>query len=129
METPKSAEVIVIDSAIFKEIIRKLNIIEGHVIRSAEIFKQVDQDMLQMTSREVMNTLKISESTLYRWRTNNLISYQYTDKGNVLFSYSQLYRAIYNGIVTGRQIEKKDLLAAMTAFKDEVIRKSIAGKL
>lgn len=129
MESPKSAEVIVMDSAIFKEIVRKLNIIEGHVIRSAEIFKQVDQDMLQMTSREVMDTLKISESTLYRWRTNNLISYQYTDKGNVLFSYNQLYRTIYNGIITVRQIEKKDLLAAMTAFKDEVIRKSIAGKL
>ena len=129
MEQVKGTEVILMDSQIYHEIIRKLELIESHVIRSAEFFKYVDQELLQMTTREVMETLKISESTLYRWRDRGLITYQYNERGHVLISYNQLYRAIYTGAIRVHQIEKKDSLAALTSYKDDIIRRSISGKL
>ena len=60
-------EVITIESSVFLSLKEQLNRIEGFVERASEVYQEVD-DNLEMTSKEVMDTLKISESTLYRWK-------------------------------------------------------------
>ncbi|MDO5523624.1 MAG: helix-turn-helix domain-containing protein [Bacteroidia bacterium] len=122
-------KVIVIESDAYQEIMRRLDNIENHVLRSNDIYKQVNEGGIEMTSRELMETLKVSESTLYRWRQDRLIPFRYTDTGSIRFPFEAVYRAVYTGNVTVRSVEKEELLAGLTQFKDLLIKKSIAAKI
>ncbi len=121
--------VIVIESDAFQQIMQRLENIENHVLRSNDIYNQVNDGGIEMTSREVMETLRISESTLYRWRKDESLPFRYTETGNIRFAFDDVYRAVYTGNVTVRSIEKQDLLASLTQFKDQLIKKSIAAKI
>ena len=65
-------EVITMESAVFLSLKEQLNRIESFIERASEVYQEVD-DNLEMSTKEVMETLTISESTLYRWRKKNLI--------------------------------------------------------
>lgn len=120
-------EVIVIESEIFQQILQRLENIESHVLRSNDIFKQAGEAGIEMSSREMMETLKVSESTLYRWRQDKLIPFRYTESGSIRFPYDAVYQGVYAGRITVRSVEKKILLAALTAFKDQLIKNSISA--
>ena len=122
-------EVIVIESETFQQIMQRLENIESHVLRSNDIYKQVNEGQIELTSREMMETLKVSESTLYRWRQDRLVPFRYTDTGSIRFPFDAVYHAVYTGNLTVRSIEKQELLAYLTQFKDQLIKKSIAAKI
>lgn len=57
-------EVITIDSAAFLKLKEQLDRIESYIERTVELNKDID-DALEMSSKDVMEVLRISESTLY----------------------------------------------------------------
>ena len=76
-------EVITIDSAAFLKLKEQLDRIESYIERTVELNKDID-DALEMSSKDVMEVLRISESTLYRWRKNGLVKYHYANSGDVI---------------------------------------------
>ena len=73
-------EVITIDSEAFQSLKEQLNRIESYIERSTTLSKEID-DALELSSKDVMEALAISESTLYRWRKKGIIRYRYAESG------------------------------------------------
>ena len=59
------------ESQAYQELIDRLNRIEQYVARTSHLIQDID-DELEMTTKDLVDTLNVSESTLYRWRKNNL---------------------------------------------------------
>ncbi len=116
-------EVITLESKAFEELKNKIETIEKYVKSTTELFIELD-DKLELTSREIMDTLNISKSTLYRWRKYKKIPYRYEDSGNVLYSFKGLVLAIKKGDVQIRNINKPDLLTQLADFRENIIRNS-----
>ena len=58
-------EIIAIESQAYQELIDKLNRIEQYVECTSRLIQDID-DKLEMTTKDLIGTLNISESTLYR---------------------------------------------------------------
>ena len=80
-------EIIAVESQAYQELIDKLNRIEQYVERTSRLIHDID-DELEMTTKDLIGTLNISESTLYRWRKKQLVRYRYTEGGDVRYSSS-----------------------------------------
>jgi len=77
-------EIIAVESQAYQELIDKLNRIEQYVERTSRLIHDID-DELEMTTKDLIGTLNISESTLYRWRKKQLVRYRYTEGGATRF--------------------------------------------
>ena len=86
-------EVITIDSEAFQSLKEQLNRIESYIERSTTLSKEID-DTLELSSKDVMEALAISESTLYRWRKKGIIRYRYAESGDVRYFYNSLFVGI-----------------------------------
>lgn len=86
-------EVITIDSVAFLKLKEQLDRIESYIERTVEMNKDID-DALEMSSKDVMEVLRVSESTLYRWRKNGLVKYHYANSGDVRYYYKSLFVSI-----------------------------------
>jgi len=82
--------------------------------------KDID-DALEMSSKDVMEVLRISESTLYRWRKNGLVKYHYANSGDVRYYYKSLFVAIKCYQVKVPATPKEEALKRLMEFKDNVI--------
>lgn len=71
-------EIIAVESQAYQELIDKLNRIEQYVERTSRLIQDID-DELEMTTKDLIGTLNVSESTLYRWRKKQLVRYRYTE--------------------------------------------------
>lgn len=120
-------EVITIESSAFLSLKEQLNRIEGFIERTSEVYQEVN-DNLEMTSKEVMETLRISESTLYRWRKKNLIRYRYTSSGDIRYMYNSLFTAIKCSMIKISGISKEESMRSMNEYKDNLILKSYISK-
>ena len=60
-------EIIAVESQAYQELIDRLNRIEQYVERTSHLIQDID-DELEMTTKDLIGTLNVSESTLYRWR-------------------------------------------------------------
>lgn len=58
-------EIIAIESQAYQELIDRLNRIEQYVERTTTLLQDID-DELEMSTKDLVETLNISESTLYR---------------------------------------------------------------
>lgn len=122
-----SMEVITIDSIAYLQLKEQLNRIEGFIERVSELYHEVD-DNLEMTTKEVMETLSISESTLYRWRKKNLVCYHYTSSGDIRYMYNSLFMAIRCSHIRISAMQKEEAMKRMNAYKDNQILKSYISK-
>ena len=75
-------EVISMESSAYEDLIDRLNRIEQHVERTTHFLQDID-DELEMSTKYLIETLNVSESTLYRWRKKNLVRFRYTEGGDV----------------------------------------------
>jgi hypothetical protein len=69
-------QVITLESEAFQILIKKIKDIEQYVRRTSDLFSELEET-LELTSREVMDTLGVSKSTLYRWRESHAIPFRY----------------------------------------------------
>ena len=65
-------EIIAVESQAYQELIDRLNRIEQYVERTSHLLHDID-DELEMTTKDLLETLNVSESTLYRWRCTLLL--------------------------------------------------------
>ena len=67
-------EIIAVESQAYQELIDRLNRIEQYVERTSHLIQDIDEE-LEMTTKDLIGTLNVSESTLYRWRKKQLLRY------------------------------------------------------
>ncbi len=114
-------DVIKIESDAFKSLLSKIEDIERYIKNTSALFVDIE-DTLEMTTREVIETLGTSDSTLYRWRQDKLVRFRYDKKGSVLFFFKDIYLAIKCSRISLQGKKKIDLLSQMAKFKDEFVR-------
>ena len=68
-------EIITVESLAYQELIDRLNRIEQYVERTSHLIQDID-DELEMTTKDLIETLNVSESTLSRWRKKQLLRYR-----------------------------------------------------
>ena len=66
-------EIIAVESQAYQELIDKLNRIEQYVERTSRLIQDID-DELEMTTKDLIGTLNISESTLY-WKSHTNLTH------------------------------------------------------
>lgn len=113
-------EVITIDSVAFQQLKEQLNRIESYIERTIELHKDID-DALEMGSKDVMETLAISESTLYRWRKKGLVRYHYAHSGDIRYSYKSLFMAIKCFQIRVPAMPKDEAVRRLIKYKDNVV--------
>ena len=82
-------EIIAVESQAYQELIDKLNRIEQYVERTSRLIQDID-DELEMTTKDLIGTLNVSEPTLYRWRKKQLVRYRYTEGGDVRYFFKSI---------------------------------------
>ncbi len=121
-------DTIKIESEAYKKLLSKIEGIERYIKNTSALFVDIE-DTLEMTTREVIETLGTSESTVYRWRQDRLVPYRYDESGNVRFLFKDLYLAIKCSRISLQGTNKKDLLIKLTEFKDDFVRNSFLESL
>ncbi|MPN57480.1 hypothetical protein SDC9_205174 [bioreactor metagenome] len=117
-------QVITLESEAFQKLINKISDIEQYVKRASDLFIELEST-LELSSRELMDTLQVSKSTIYRWRRDRIIPFRYDEKGNALYSYRGLILAIKNGDLYIPKTSKAFLLSKLTEYKESLIINSL----
>lgn len=117
-------QVITIESEAFQKLLEKIIGIEQYVKKTSNIFTDLEET-LELTSRELMDILNVSKSTLYRWRKDRTVKFRYEKNGNVFYSYIGLLIAIKTGSLSIPNTNKAELLARLSDFKEKIITNSL----
>ena len=120
-------EVITMDSIAFHNLKEQLNRIESYIERTTELYKDID-DALEMSSKDVMETLGISESTLYRWRKKGIVRYHYAHSGDVRYLYSSLLMAVKCYQIKIPAMPKDEAIRRLMEYKNNIIINSYMTK-
>ena len=100
-------EVITIDSKAYKELIEKIDSIAKYIKNTQN--SSVELDEVWVDSYEVCTFLRISERTLQRLRTNNLISYSILS-GKTYYNISEIKRILAERLVRSGSDSLADLI-------------------
>lgn len=111
---------IAMESQAYQELIDRLNRIEQYVERTSHLLQDIDEE-LEMSTQDLVETLMISDSTLYRWRKRNLIRYRYTESGEVRYSFKSILIALKCNRLRVSGVRNGDLIGRMNRFKDNLI--------
>ena len=115
------------DSIAFHNLKEQLNRIESYIERTTELYKDID-DALEMSSKDVMETLGISESTLYRWRKKGIVRYHYAHSGDVRYLYSSLFMAVKCYQIKIPAMPKDEAIRRLMEYKNNIIINSYMTK-
>ncbi len=116
-------EVITIESRVYEELINRLERIEQYIMRSSMLLDEIN-DELEMTTKDVTDTLTISESTLYRWRKKNLLRYRYLESGEIRYYFKSLYISLKSQRLRISGMKAEEALKRLNSFKDNMIIRS-----
>lgn len=108
------------ESEAYQELIARLNRIEGYIERTTNLFQDMD-DELEMTTKNVIETLSVSESTLYRWRKKQFLRYRFTTCGDVRYSYKSLVFSLKSRRLRIPGMTDHEALGRLNRFKDNLI--------
>ena len=100
-------EVITIDSKAYKELIEKIDSIASYIKNTQN--SSVELDEVWVDCYEVCTFLRISERTLQRLRTNNLISYSILS-GKTYYSIGEIKRILTKRLVRSGDEALADLI-------------------
>ncbi|WP_373830794.1 DNA-binding protein [Bacteroides heparinolyticus] len=116
-------DLIAMESQVYQDLVDRLNRIEQYVERTSHLLQDIDEE-LEMSTKDLTDTLMISESTLYRWRKKNLIRYRYTESGDIRYSYKSVFIAISSNRLRVSGLRNEELLGRLNRFKDNLIKNS-----
>lgn len=108
------------ESAAYQDLKESLERLEQYIERTSLLLKDID-DELEMTTSELMTTLSLSESTLYRWRKKQLVRYRYTESGDVRFSYKSLLISLKCGRLRISGMSLEESIGRLNRYKDNLI--------
>ena len=75
---------------------------------------------IEVGSRDVMEILQISETTLKRWRRNGKLEFTYISINHVTYKLSKLYEAVNTGIVKCKGLGKIKALERILTYSKDV---------
>ena len=116
-------EIITVESLAYQELIDRLNRIEQYVERTSHLIQDID-DELEMTTKDLIETLNVSESTLYRWRKKQLLRYRYTESGDVRYFFKSIIIAAKCNRLRVSGMRNDEILGRLNRFKDNLIMSS-----
>ena len=116
-------EIITVESLAYQELIDRLNRIEQYVERTSHLIQDID-DELEMTTKDLIETLNVSESTLYRWRKKQLVRYRYTESGDVRYFFKSIIIAVKCNQLRVSGMRNDVVLGRLNRFKDNLIMSS-----
>ncbi|KGN87021.1 MerR family transcriptional regulator [Porphyromonas gulae] len=116
-------DLIAVESQVFQDLIDRLNRIEQYVERTSHLLQDID-DELEMSTKDLIETLMVSESTLYRWRKKQLIRYRYTESGEVRYFFKSILIAVKSNRLRISGMRNENLVGRLNRFKDNLIRNS-----
>ena len=116
-------EIITVESLAYQELIDRLNRIEQYVERNSHLIQDID-DELEMTTKDLIETLNVSESTLYRWRKKQLLRYRYTESGDVRYFFKSIIIAVKCNRLRVSGMRNDVVLGRLNRFKDNLIMSS-----
>ena len=116
-------EIITVESLAYQELIDRLNRIEQYVERTSHLIQDID-DELEMTTKDLIETLNVSESTLYRWRKKQLLRYRYTESGGVRYFFKSIIIAVKCNRLRVSGMRNDVVLGRLNRFKDNLIMSS-----
>ena len=116
-------EIITVESLVYQELIDRLNRIEQYVERTSHLIQDID-DELEMTTKDLIETLNVSESTLYRWRKKQLLRYRYTESGDVRYFFKSIIIAVKCNQLRVSGMRNDVVLGRLNRFKDNLIMSS-----
>lgn len=116
-------EIITVESLAYQELIDRLNRIEQYVERTSHLIQDID-DELEMTTKDLIETLNVSESTLYRWRKKQLLRYRYTESGDVRYFFKSIIIAVKCNRLHVSGMRNDEVLGRLNRFKDNLIMSS-----
>ena len=102
-------EVITIDSEAFKELIRKIDSITDYIRNNDISSTSKELDEVWVDSYEVCTFLRISERTLQRLRSNQLISYSILS-GRTYYTIGEIKRILEERLVKTGEEALSDLI-------------------
>ena len=116
-------EIIAVESQAYQELMDRLQRIEQYIDRTSHLLQDID-DELEMSTKDLIETLSVSESTLYRWRKKQLIRYRYTESRDVRYFFKSIVIAVkYNRLrISGMRSD--EVLGRLNRFKDNLIMSS-----
>lgn len=103
--------------------INSKQISKQYVERTSHLLQDIDEE-LEMSTKDLTETLMISESTLYRWRKKQLVRYRYTESGDVRFLYKSILIAVKSNRLRVSGVRNEELLGRLNRFKDNLIKHS-----
>ena len=116
-------EIITVESLAYQELIDRLNRIEQYVERTSHLIQDID-DELEMTTKDLIESLNVSESTLYRWRKKQLLRYRYTESGDVRYFFKSIIIAVKCNRLHVSGMRNDEVLGRLNRFKDNLIMSS-----
>ena len=116
-------EIITVESLAYQELIDRLNRIEQYVERTSHLIQDID-DELEMTTKDLIESLNVSESTLYRWRKKQLLRYRYTESGEVRYFFKSIIIAVKCNRLRVSGMRNDVVLGRLNRFKDNLIMSS-----
>ncbi len=108
------------ESQAYQELVDRLNRIEHYVERTSHLLQDID-DELEMSTKDLTETLSVSESTLYRWRKRQLIRYRYTESGDIRYFFKSILIAAQCNRLRVSGMRNEDILGRLQRFKDNLI--------
>ncbi|MBQ8455075.1 MAG: DNA-binding protein [Bacteroidaceae bacterium] len=117
-------EVITVDSEVYQQFSERLDRIEKYIERAANMEHSIGKALL-MTTRDVMETLQISQSTLFRWRRDGKIQTIVMPSGELRFKFEEIYTALRCCQIRVQGCSKETTIKRMDEFKNTTITKNI----
>lgn len=115
-----SMDVITIESEAYQNLLTQLNRIESFVERTAGLYCDIEEN-LELTSKELVKTLGVSLSTLYRWRQNGMIRHRFLKNGEVRYPFNALFFAVRHSHLSVPGLSKEEVMRRLNEFKDNLI--------
>lgn len=113
-------EIITLESQAFQSLMDRLNRIEQYIQRTSLLLQDID-DELEMSTKDLIDTLLISASTLYRWRKKNLVRFRYTESGDVRYHFKSILIAAKTNRLRVPNMRNEELIGRLNRFKDDII--------
>ena len=116
-------EIIAVESQAYQELMDRLQRIEQYIDRTSHLLQDID-DELEMSTKDLIETLSVSESTLYRWRKKQLIRYRYTESRDVRYFFKSIVIAVKCNRLRISGMRSDEVLGRLNRFKDNLIMSS-----
>lgn len=77
---------------------------------------------IEIGSRDLMEVLNISATTLKRWRREGLINFSYLSFNHVAYELSSVYEGINNGMLNCKGLDRIQAMKRIIDYSEDIIR-------